>query len=209
MSDDDERVLVPNDVLASGQLRCSGCGGATEAARSVEEDTRPREDDRSMCWECGVVSIFARTSLGYWQLRAPDPRERREIDADDAVRKARAALTAAKGAGRGPRSVGHDAGGRPAPEEQLVVVACEPVSWDAAAVRHDLTTGQVSELRRWVTRNIGDSVDDPGVVEIACATCDLATRVSPPAQMAVFNVQARVLCVVCVMVLKDRLGGGS
>jgi hypothetical protein len=202
----DERELVPNDVLASGQLTCAACGKLTEAARAVDEGVLPKLHDRSLCWTCGAVSIYDRTSLGYWHLRAPDDDERVEIDANDSVRRARAELAAAKRQGRGPSSIGHSAGGAPPPPDPLVVLATEPVSWDDAAERHGLTPKTVRQLQAWVREQMGSSA---GSVQIPCGACDLPTHVPPQAQGALFSLRAKVLCAVCAVTLQQRLGEQS
>ncbi|RYZ32041.1 MAG: hypothetical protein EOP01_02080 [Propionibacteriaceae bacterium] len=151
------------------------------------------------------MSIYERTSLGYWSLRAPTPEERAELDANESVRLARVEIADAKRHGRGPSSVGHEAGGAPPPGPPLVVVPAEPVDWEAFVERHGLDRGALHRLQEWTAANVPDRRIGPGSIELQCSACELPVRVGPTGQRAVFAVGAKVLCPACVHHLQRRM----
>ena len=201
----DDRELVPNDVLASGQLVCPSCGQYSEAVRGIVEGARPKQHDRSLCWTCGEVSIFDRTSLGYWTKRAPTDDERVVIDANDEIRTARAELAKAKRQGRGPSSIGHDAGGAPPPPAPLVVLPAEPVSWEDMRARHGFDAAALHRLEDWAATHVPDRRFGPGSIDLDCGGCETRVRLGPTGQRGIFAYGAKVLCPACVLLAQQVL----
>jgi hypothetical protein len=201
----DDREFVPNEVLASRQLGCPSCGYAPSAVQGFREDARPRFEDRTLCWSCGAIGIYTKTPLGHWTMRPPTQEERAELRANPEVRKARDQWKRAKLEGRGPGSIGYDAGGAPRPADRtLVILATEPKSWTEAAEKHGLIPTTVRQLQQWVRQQLGSDV---GSVELPCGACGLTTMVPPTAQQALFEFRAKVLCAVCAAVLHQKMNG--
>jgi hypothetical protein len=74
---------------------CPFCGEHHDRiTHPTEDDSFPEDGDATMCFACGDFCIVDNDSdLG---LRKPTKKERRELDADDRIRKLRKAWSAIK-----------------------------------------------------------------------------------------------------------------
>lgn len=74
---------------ATPTYRCPQCGYGQDHASSIDGDQDPKAGDVALCMKCGDATLFT-ADLRH---RRPTPAEQRQIDAQDDVRRARAAIT--------------------------------------------------------------------------------------------------------------------
>lgn len=80
--------------------KCPGCGYVSDSDSYIggpdEKPKRPNVGDLSVCIACGDVALYQRDFVGQLELRAPTPDERRDLELDDLVRRARAGIGQAR-----------------------------------------------------------------------------------------------------------------
>jgi hypothetical protein len=64
---------------------CPFCGRVHEVATELIGSTQPEDGDTTMCFRCGIFSIFDAATPG--GLRKPTKREQRRLDRDPQIRK--------------------------------------------------------------------------------------------------------------------------
>jgi hypothetical protein len=64
---------------------CPHCGYQHEATSGVDAETLPGNGDITICFRCGVLSIFAVSKRG--KLRKPTKGEQRSLDKDPRISK--------------------------------------------------------------------------------------------------------------------------
>jgi hypothetical protein len=80
-----------------GTVLCPYCGRPNNAHLEPGGD-EPEPGDYAVCWGCDQVSLFTDALV----LRLPSPAERADLEGDDGVREALAAMALAKSGGLTP-----------------------------------------------------------------------------------------------------------
>lgn len=100
---DGPRRSVPLKELRT--MRCPTCLRVNNAASAVEPDVLPKEDDRTLCWQCEHLAVYAYSPVIGWHQRLLGPAELAEAEREPEVVEARRQVRQAKSAGAPPSSM--------------------------------------------------------------------------------------------------------